>query len=155
MMGVLTPDPSQKTSTVTDATSDADFGCPDLTVFCRLDELGLVVTPWTVNNRADMERLIDWGVDGIITDYPSTLRDVMADSGWALPKAYPLVEQPQFGRGAETRAEREHTGAARWWPEPRPARASCPRTWSRSAAAARLRNSGSARCRRGWACCRT
>lgn len=76
-------------------------------------ELGLVVTPWTVNNRADMERLIDWGVDGIITDYPSTLRDVMADSGWALPKAYPLVEQPQFGRGAETRAEREHTGAAR------------------------------------------
>jgi glycerophosphoryl diester phosphodiesterase len=44
-------------------------------------------------------------VDGIITDYPSTLRDVMADRGWALPKAYPLVEQPQFGRGAETRAD--------------------------------------------------
>ena len=27
-----------------DATRDAGFGCHDLTVFCRLDELGLVVT---------------------------------------------------------------------------------------------------------------
>ncbi len=27
-----------------DATADAGFGCPDLTMFCRLDELGLVVT---------------------------------------------------------------------------------------------------------------
>ena len=27
-----------------DATSPAGFGCPDLTAFCRLDELGLVVT---------------------------------------------------------------------------------------------------------------
>jgi transposase len=27
-----------------DATSDAGFGCPDLTAFCRLDELGLIVT---------------------------------------------------------------------------------------------------------------
>lgn len=76
-------------------------------------ELGLTVTPWTVNNRADMERLIHWGVDGLITDYPSTLRDVMADRDWALPQAYPLVEQPEFGKGAQTRAEREHTGAAR------------------------------------------
>ena len=34
----------RKTSTVTDATPDAGFGSPDLTLFCRLDELGLVVT---------------------------------------------------------------------------------------------------------------
>ena len=32
--------------------------------------LGLKVIPWTVNERADMERLIALGVDGIITDYP-------------------------------------------------------------------------------------
>ena len=35
--------------------------------------LGLKVIPWTINNPADMERLIDWGVDGIITDYPGLL----------------------------------------------------------------------------------
>ena len=35
--------------------------------------LGLKVLPWTVNATADMKRLIDWGVDGLITDYPDRL----------------------------------------------------------------------------------
>jgi glycerophosphoryl diester phosphodiesterase len=32
--------------------------------------LGLQVLPWTVNEAADMDRLIAWGVDGLISDYP-------------------------------------------------------------------------------------
>ena len=47
--------------------------------------LGLRVVPWTVNQRADMARLMDWGVDGIITDDPAMLRDVMRERGLALP----------------------------------------------------------------------
>src|SRR6185369_8805816 len=47
--------------------------------------LGLKVVPWTVNERADMERLIALGVDGIITDYPDRLRTVMAEKGMPLP----------------------------------------------------------------------
>ncbi|WP_420405716.1 glycerophosphodiester phosphodiesterase [Nisaea sp.] len=31
---------------------------------------GLTVVVWTVNKTADMQRMIDLGVDGIITDYP-------------------------------------------------------------------------------------
>jgi len=31
------------------------------------------VMPWTVNERADWERLIGWHVDGITTDYPDRL----------------------------------------------------------------------------------
>jgi glycerophosphoryl diester phosphodiesterase len=38
--------------------------------------LGLKVVPWTVNAEADMHRLIEWGVDGIISDYPDLLRKV-------------------------------------------------------------------------------
>jgi glycerophosphoryl diester phosphodiesterase len=34
---------------------------------------GLLVLPWTVNEIADMQRLIDWGVDGLISDYPDRL----------------------------------------------------------------------------------
>lgn len=38
---------------------------------------GADVHVWTVNHRADMERLIDWGVDGLITDNTATLKDVL------------------------------------------------------------------------------
>jgi glycerophosphoryl diester phosphodiesterase len=47
--------------------------------------LGLKVLPWTVNDRAEMRRLIDLSVDGIITDYPDRLRGVMAEKGMPLP----------------------------------------------------------------------
>lgn len=33
-------------------------------------EKGMRVVPWTVNDRDRMEKLVNWGVDGIITDYP-------------------------------------------------------------------------------------
>jgi glycerophosphoryl diester phosphodiesterase len=47
--------------------------------------LGLKVIPWTVNERADMERLIALSVDGIITDYPDRLRAAMAAREMPLP----------------------------------------------------------------------
>lgn len=47
--------------------------------------LGLAVVPWTVNQVVDMARLIDWGVDGLITDYPDLLREVMAQRSMRLP----------------------------------------------------------------------
>ncbi|GAB3898045.1 glycerophosphodiester phosphodiesterase family protein [Spirosoma agri] len=37
----------------------------------RLHEQGIKVIPWTVNEPDAMKRLIDWGVDGLITDYPN------------------------------------------------------------------------------------
>jgi glycerophosphoryl diester phosphodiesterase len=35
--------------------------------------VGLLVVPWTVNDSADMSRLIEWGVDGLISDRPDLL----------------------------------------------------------------------------------
>lgn len=51
---------------------------------------GLKVVPWTVNDVPTMHKLIDDGVDGIITDYPDRLRAVMAERGFKLPKKYPF-----------------------------------------------------------------
>lgn len=38
---------------------------------------GLDVHAWTINDVEDMQRLIDLGVDGIITDYPDRLMDLL------------------------------------------------------------------------------
>jgi glycerophosphoryl diester phosphodiesterase len=42
-------------------------------------KLGIPVFIWTINREENMRRLIDWGVDGIVTDYPSLLRKVMLE----------------------------------------------------------------------------
>jgi glycerophosphoryl diester phosphodiesterase len=52
----------------------------------------LKVVPWTVNDTASMNRLIDLGVDGLITDYPDRLRQIMSDRAMALPKAVTFPE---------------------------------------------------------------
>ncbi|KAB2339942.1 glycerophosphodiester phosphodiesterase [Actinomadura rudentiformis] len=46
------------------------------------------VIPWTVDDTATMSKLIDDGVDGIITDYPDRLRVLMAERGFKLPRRY-------------------------------------------------------------------
>lgn len=40
-------------------------------------EKGMQLIPWTVNEPVDMKRLIELGVDGIITDYPDRLVSVL------------------------------------------------------------------------------
>ena len=50
--------------------------------------LGLKVIPWTVNDAHAMREEIADGVDGIITDYPTLLRSVLAELGMPPPPAY-------------------------------------------------------------------
>lgn len=45
---------------------------------------GLGVHVWTIDDRTEMEALLDLGVDGIMTDEPALLRQVLEDRGqWA------------------------------------------------------------------------
>jgi glycerophosphoryl diester phosphodiesterase len=44
-------------------------------------KLGLKVIPWTVNEPADMARLIERKVDGLITDYPEQALALLAEKG--------------------------------------------------------------------------
>jgi glycerophosphoryl diester phosphodiesterase len=54
----------------------------------RAHAAGLKVFPWTVNDKKAMSDLIDMGVDGIVTDYPDRLRDVLRSKGLGVPETY-------------------------------------------------------------------
>jgi glycerophosphoryl diester phosphodiesterase len=55
-------------------------------------EAGLAVVPWTIDDPATIESLIDAGVDGLITNYPDRLRAILAERGYKLPRTF---EEPK------------------------------------------------------------
>ena len=59
----------------------------------KVDEahaLGLRVVVWTVNLPNDIAKMLDIGVDGIISDRPDIVRTAMARRRMSLPKATPV-----------------------------------------------------------------
>jgi glycerophosphoryl diester phosphodiesterase len=52
----------------------------------RAHALGLDVHAWTINGKAEMCRLLDLGVDGIMTDEIAVLRDVLTERGQWHPR---------------------------------------------------------------------
>ncbi|HEX5232397.1 MAG TPA: glycerophosphodiester phosphodiesterase [Bradyrhizobium sp.] len=67
------------------------FGDVDPGLIAESHRLGIAVVVWTVNKPADMMRMIDMGVDGIISDHPDLLRSVAGEKGIALPTAAPVT----------------------------------------------------------------
>ena len=63
----------------------------DAALIAESHRLGLKVVVWTVDKTDDMARLIDLGVDGIISDNPDLLRKVAAEKGLPLPPGAPVT----------------------------------------------------------------
>lgn len=61
------------------------FGDLDAAKVREAQALGVRVLAWTVNEPRDIERMLDLGVDGIVSDRPERVREALARRGLALP----------------------------------------------------------------------
>jgi glycerophosphoryl diester phosphodiesterase len=64
----------------------AQMYCPEYTfldskIVAALHAAGMRVLPWTVNEMHEWARLLEWGVDGITTDYPDRLAAWLVERG--------------------------------------------------------------------------
>lgn len=66
------------------------FGDVTAALVSEAHGLGLRVVAWTVNKPEDMARMIELGVDGVISDRPDLLRQVAGEKGIALPAGTPV-----------------------------------------------------------------
>jgi glycerophosphoryl diester phosphodiesterase len=76
--GMAPVDPVELTEAAGARTYCPDYHFLDARQVSRLHAAGIKVLPWTVNEPADWQRLIDWGVDGITTDFPDRLAAFIA-----------------------------------------------------------------------------
>jgi glycerophosphoryl diester phosphodiesterase len=54
-----------------------EFGALTRETVASARRLGLKIIPWTVNERGDIARMLELGVDGLISDYPERVRDAL------------------------------------------------------------------------------
>ena len=66
-----------------------DYRDLDAPLIEQAHALGLRVVPWTVNEPADMQRLLAFNVDGMITDRPDVLRALLERAGIPAPPPVP------------------------------------------------------------------
>ena len=69
----------------------AHFADLDAAKVAEAHALGLQVLAWTVNEPAQMERMLDIGVDGLISDRADRVREVMQKRGMPLPRSTPVM----------------------------------------------------------------
>lgn len=65
----------------------------------RAHSLSMKVVSWTINTKEDMEKELDKGVDGIISDRPALLRQVLTAHGIQVPDKQPCPGSPYHLEG--------------------------------------------------------
>jgi glycerophosphoryl diester phosphodiesterase len=58
------------------------YGDVSAALIAESHALGIPVVVWTVNEPKDIERMLDWKADGIISDYPARVIEAIKKRGW-------------------------------------------------------------------------
>lgn len=56
-----------------------DYQLLDANKVTWLQDQGMKVIPWTVNKKEDIKKMLEWKVDGIISDYPNRVLELISD----------------------------------------------------------------------------
>ena len=83
---------------------------------------------WTIDDAAEMDELLDLGVDGIMTDRPAVLKDVLVRRS-AVGDVTAAADDEHGDRAGEQQRRRRSSSPSARWPGPAPARGSGPRGW--------------------------
>ena len=83
-----------------------DWRVPSARLVQRSHDHGLRVVVWGAQTAPEMHRLLDDGVDGVITDHPDVLREVLVARGtWRVPTSSPrAAARPRTPVGYEASA---------------------------------------------------
>ncbi|KAG5728533.1 hypothetical protein E4T56_gene19642 [Termitomyces sp. T112] len=85
---ILSPASDSDVSPVQDPTQDGYVPFTTQAMVDRSHELGMRVIPWTVDRWNVADQLLDFGVDGIITDFPAQLRRLLQQRGRGLAPTF-------------------------------------------------------------------
>ncbi len=53
------------------------FITPELIKFAHIEGIDISIQVWTVNNEKDIRRFLEWGIDGIFTDKPKMMLEIL------------------------------------------------------------------------------
>ncbi|TFK41298.1 PLC-like phosphodiesterase [Crucibulum laeve] len=79
---VLSPSAVSLTSKSVDPALDGYVPFTTKEMISRAHELGMTVRPWTVDRHNIAEQLLEWKADGIISDYPHLVRNLVQQKGF-------------------------------------------------------------------------
>ncbi|KAG7450201.1 PLC-like phosphodiesterase [Guyanagaster necrorhizus] len=86
---ILSPCDASDDSPVEDPSKDGFIYFTTEKMIATSHSLGREVKPWTVNRLNIAQQLLEWGVDGVITDYTSAMKRFFEQQGYEVLPGFP------------------------------------------------------------------
>ncbi|KAF9023432.1 PLC-like phosphodiesterase [Hymenopellis radicata] len=85
---ILSPSGASDSTPVVDPNMEGFIYFTTEDMISEAHELGMEVKPWTINRMNIAQQLLEWGVDGIITDYPHALTRLLKQQKYRVEDSF-------------------------------------------------------------------